>query len=102
MLFLGFKHKTIINLSEDEQSKAEFQKKIEDIDEVIAQECSEENFQKIKDNFEILSTQQDSLNANGMWAIMKKVFPKNSIPPPVAKRNTRGQIITNPETLSEL
>ena len=33
---------------------------------------------------------------------MKKVFPKNNPPLPVAKRNTSGQIITNPDILKTL
>ena len=33
---------------------------------------------------------------------MKKVFPKNTLPLPVGKKNTRGQIITNPEKLKDL
>ena len=33
---------------------------------------------------------------------MKKVFPKNCQPLPVAKRNNLGQISTNPEALNKL
>ena len=86
----------------DMHSEDTLQDQIENLDEVIAKECSEENFQKIKDNFLLLSDGNDKINSNGMWNLMKKVFPKNNPPLPVAKRNIRGQIITNPDILKTL
>ena len=94
--------KQMLKNCDNEDNCSSFQQKIEDIDQVIAQECSEENYLKIKENFELLSNKQDSMNTPGMWAIMRKVFPKNSNPPPVAKRDGSGCIITSPEALKKL
>ena len=91
-----------LRLCDDQQSRDELLNLIENLDMIIAEECSEENFQKIKDNFQSLSSQHDKLNNNGMWNLMKKVFPKNVQPLPVAKRNNLGQIITNPEMMKDL
>ena len=76
--------------------------KIEDIDQLIANECSEENMKKVTDNFGMLSSGQDSLNTKGMWAVKKKVFPKNTKPLPLPKYDFNVQIITNPDALKEL
>ena len=59
-------------------------------------------YQKIKDNFDCISGKNGRLNCNGMWNVMKKVFPKNIKPLPVGKKNEVGQIITNPESLKSL
>ena len=91
-----------LGLCEDKQSKDELQNLIESLDMKIAEECAEENFQKIKDNFQSLSAPSEKLNNNGMWNLMKKVFPKNAQTLPVAKKNNLGQIITNPEMMKDL
>ena len=91
-----------IKMAENRQKIDELQLQLEGLDTKIAQECSEENFQKIKDNFQHLSGQQDKLNCHGMWNLMKKVFPKNAQSLPVAKRNNMGKIITNPDILKSL
>ena len=84
------------------EKREELLSQMENLDKIIANECSEENFQKIKDNFQDLSGLNDKLNSNGMWRQMKKLFPKNVQPLPVGKKNKRGQIITNPEQLKDL
>ena len=71
---------------EDKQSQDELQNQMENLDMKIAEECAEENFQKIKDNFQSLSAPNEKLSNNGMWNLMKKVFPKNAQALPVAKR----------------
>ena len=91
-----------IKMCEDMKKREDLLSQIENVDQIIAKECSEENFQKIKDNFQCLSGDNDQLNCNGMWSLMKKVFPKNTLPLPVGKKNRRGQIITNPEKLKDL
>ena len=91
-----------IKMTDDKQKCEEFLNQIEIIDGKIAQECSEENFQKFKENFQCLSGPQEKLNSNGMWNLMKRVFPKNNQSLPVAKKNMQGQIISNPDVLKEL
>ena len=91
-----------IKMTDDKQKCEEYLNQIEIIDGKISQECSEENFQKFKENFQCLSGPEEKLNTNGMWNLMKRVFPKNSQPLPVAKKNLKGQIISNPDVLKEL
>ena len=54
---------------------------------MIARECSEENYMKIMENFGSIAHQQDCMNTIGLWSVLKKVFPKNTQPPPVAKHD---------------
>ena len=91
-----------MKICEEKSGCEDIQKQIEEIDEVIAQECSKDNFEKIKENFQTFANQNDVLNTNGVWSLMRKVFPKNTQPLPVAKRNIDGKIITNPELLKQL
>ena len=91
-----------IKLSNDENLLPQLEKEIDEIDVKIAEECSEENYKKVRDNFGKLSNDAGTLNNNGLWKIKKKIFPKNRSQLPVAKKNFSGQIITNPDTLKQL
>ena len=84
------------------ENSEEYQQKIENIDMKVAQECSEENVKKIKENFGKLSEGAGGVNTNGVWKLKKKVFPKNTRSLPVAKKDFNGQIVTNPELLKKL
>ena len=94
--------KQMLAMCEDAFSCAKYQEQIYEIDEMIASECSEENYLKIMENFGKIGHQQDCMNTTGMWGVLKKVFPKNTQPPIIAKRDFSGQIITNQETLEKL
>ena len=91
---LKFKLKTC----EDNLWSEELERQLENIDGQISDECAEENYQKVKDNFECMSGKNCRLNCNGMRNVTKKVFPKNIQPLPVGKKNELGKIVTKPES----
>ena len=80
----------------------EIERKLNEIEVTLANECSEENLKKVMDNFGSIAKSDGSVNTNGMWNIKKRVFPKNAKIVPTAKRNFNGQIETNPDTLKKL
>ena len=43
-----------------------------------------------------------NINNQGIWKTKKKFFPKTKPSLPVAKKNMKGQLITNPNELKEL
>ena len=65
---LKFKLKTC----EDKLRSEELETQLENIDEQIAEKCAEENYQKIKDNFEWMSGKINRLNCNEIWNVMEK------------------------------
>ena len=54
------------------------------------------------DNLKIFGGNQASVSINGMWDVRKKIFPKTNPVKPTGKKNSKGQIITNPEGLKSL
>ena len=65
--------KQMLAMCEDAFSCAKYQ--IYEIDEMIASECSEENYLKIMENFGKIGHQQDCMYTTGMWGVLTKSFP---------------------------
>ena len=84
------------------QNDEDLEDELQQVEEVIAKECADENMEKVMDSFKAMADEDGSFNTNGMWKIKKKVFPKLSQAKPTGKKNMAGQIITNPEALKLL
>ena len=54
------------------------------------------------ENFAKLSNTDGSTNANGVWAVNRKVFPKNTETLPFAKKNDKGVLVSSQKDLKEL
>ena len=78
------------------------EEEVEDIEEKIAEKCQEENRQKVMDNFSEMNGVDGNLLHQGVWKTKQKLFPKIKPTLPVAKKNLKGQLITNPEELKNL
>ena len=63
---------------------------------------AEENRDRVVRNFGSLANNNGTANINGMWAIKKKVFPKNPPNLPVAKKDIHGRVITSHAELKKL
>ena len=74
----------------------EIQEKIFEISHAIADEEARENRDIILKNFKEISEDPDKINLQQMWKMSKKLWPKNIIPLPTAKRNHMGKIVTGP------
>ena len=68
---------------------------IEDIEKKLAELVAKQNSEKVKKNFGSLSSHDSNLNVNGMWALKKRIFPKNPPNLPEAKKDINGKIITS-------
>ena len=75
---------------------------LQDVELTISKMCSKENRDKVIENFKEFGQSQGSVNANGMWNVKKKIFPKNNPTKPTGKKNSQGQIITSPDGLKDL
>ena len=63
-----------------------------EIDEMISNEEAKENRAKIVENFRHLSEDPERINLQQMWKKMKKLWPKEGLTVPTAKRNHKGKI----------
>ena len=78
------------------------EEEIELIEEKIAEKCQEGNRRKVMENFGEMDGVDGNLVHQGIWKTKKKLFPKTKPSLPVAKKNLKGQLITNPEELKTL
>ena len=73
-----------------------------DIDEMISNEEAEENRAKIVENFRQISEDPERVNLHQMWKKMKKLWPKEGVTVPTAKRNHKGKIVTGPKDIKNV
>ena len=69
---------------------------------MISNEEAEENRAKIVENFRQLSEDPERVNLNQMWKKMKKLWPKEGVTVPTAKRNHKGKIVTGPKDIKNV
>ena len=77
----------------------EIQAKIYKLSIEIADEEAKENRDKIMQNFKNISEDPEKVNLQQMWKLSKKMWPKNSVSLPTAKRNHMGKIVTGPRDI---
>ena len=77
-------------------------KEVSDIEDNISDLVAVKNREKVIEHFGSLAKNDGSKNINGMWALKKKVFPRNPPNLPVAKKDVNGMIITSHEDLKTL
>ena len=74
---------------------------LKDVDREIAEIHSEENFNTIKEHVKHLVDDTENLNCIKMWQLKKKICAKKP-EPPVAKKNEKGELVTDTLKLKEL
>ena len=60
---------------------------------------AEENKKQVYDNFEKLSNTDGTTNNNGIWALKRKLLPKNTKSLPMAKKDLNGKLISSQNEL---
>ena len=90
-----------IKLSEKVDDE-ELDNEIDEIESKIALICAEDNAKQVTDNFKTLSGEHGSVNTNGMWKMKKRIFPKNGPSLPSCKKDSHGNLITDPNELKSL
>ena len=79
----------------------EIYKELLEVESKLAGLVADKNRQKVVENFGNLSN-EGSLNLNGMWALQRKIFPKNPPNLPTAKKDVEGKMITSHRDLQKL
>ena len=75
---------------------------IDCLNEMIADEEAKINREKIVGNFKQLSEDPERINLQSMWKKMKKLWPKEGVTVPTAKRNHKGKIVSGPREIKEV
>ena len=68
----------------------------------ISSLSAKENRDQIVDNFAQLTRNDGSTNVNGVWALNRKEFPKNSQTLPFAMENDEGKLVSSQKELKKL
>ena len=75
---------------------------IYEIEQEIAEKESEENRKVIVENFKHLSDNPENVNLQQMWKLHSKLWPKNGVSLPTAKKNHKGKLISDPVGIKKL
>ena len=90
----------ILQNDEYVDKKEELENDLEEVLDEIAAECGQEN-RDIANNY--LGKMNDPLtgfNIVNTWGLKKKLAPKNTIDPPMAKKDAHGHLVTEKEELN--
>ena len=98
------KRKVIIQKlkSVEEEHKEDVVEDLSKVEEEISSLSSEDNRNRVMNNFKCLANVDGSTNTMGVWNIKKKVFPKNAESLPFAKKDTKGKVISSQNELKKL
>ena len=86
----------------EEDKKQEVRINIEKTEMEISDLSAKENRNKIVENFSQLADIDGATNQAGVWAIHRKIFPKNCESLPFAKQNMDGKIVSSQKELKTL
>ena len=75
---------------------------IKEVEKRISNLSSRENRDKIVNNFSSFTNTDGSTKMHGVWAVNRKVFPKNTETLPFAKKNDDGKLVSSQMELKEL
>ena len=88
----------------DDNMREDINKKIKDIENDIGEDVTHENYKVVVETLKDISEEGD-INGSGrnkMWSMLKRKFPKISKQIPIAKRDSRGNLITKHQDLKKL
>ena len=71
------------------------------VENEIGEANAEQNYKFIKESLDHLVDDTDNLNCIKMWELKKKLCPKKT-ENPTAKKNQKGELVTDPTKLREL
>ena len=72
------------------------------LDDKIAEILAKEQRDKVLEHFQHLEGDSDGINRNGMWKVIRKLWPKEEQTIPVAKFNHMGQLVSAPSDYEEM
>ena len=80
---------------EKEEKREDIMLEISRVEQDISTDIAEKNRIKVVENLKVLSNVDGTTNTNGVWGIMRKVFPKSMETLPFAKKDFDGNIISS-------
>ena len=83
-------------------SHPEIEDEIVKINENICEIEALENRDKIMKNFNSFNDNPEKINLQQMWKLNKKLWPKCGNLLPIAKKNHRGKLVSNPGAIKKL
>ena len=86
----------------NDESEEEIENEIDEIEMQISKLSAEENRNKFVENFSQLAGNEGGTSHAGVWAIHRRIFPKNCETLPFAKKNMEGKIISSQKELKDL
>ena len=75
---------------------------LKSIEAEITNKVQDQNFKIITENFDEIKNSSGTLNCNGLWKVKNRMFPSKKKKQNMAKKNSKGKLITNPGELKEL
>ena len=100
-LDLRRKIKSDINSAKTAGERHHLEDELLRIEEEISANSDTKYFEKIKEQLQIIVNKDGSTNNTGVWKLRQKIFPK-PVEKLSAKKDQRGNLITNPEVLKDL
>ena len=80
----------------------ESSEKLEQVFDDIATICAQENKEKVEEYLNGNSDGLEGFNQAKIWSLKKKLAPKNSEEPPMAKKDSKGNLISDKSLLEKL
>ena len=95
--------KTMLAQTDENNPKAdEIEDEIEKVVDDIANHCGKRNKDIATEYLEKMKDPLDGFNQIGTWNLKKKLSPKNSQEPPMAKKDSLGNLVTDKAELEKL
>ena len=74
---------------------------IEELESELAKEIADKNADFVKDILDNIEDEEGRVNQTGFWKIKQRLLP-NNLDPPMAKKDSNGNLITGPSALKQL
>ena len=88
----------------DDTMKEQIRQRIKEIEDDIGEDVANENFKFVVETMKDLGEEGDIYGSGRkkIWAMLKKRFPKTTLPIPVGKKDSKGRLVTNHKELKNL
>ena len=86
-----------MNVNNDQETK----NKLNQIEHDIADKIDEQFRIKVQSTLGHITGDDGAINTNGMWSLKNNLIPKHTIRKSTAIRDSKGNLITNPEAIKQ-
>ena len=95
--------KAVLAQTDDDcPSKEKTKDEIEDVEDKIANIIAKKNKETTEEYLSVMKDPLDGFNQAGTWSLKKKLAPKNCQEPPMAKKDSHGNLIADKTQLGKL